>query len=110
MKVQERIRKLVDKLPAIIKKNLEDPDMPRCVSHGKDRAIDGVWPDVREEILWEVAVFLDEDKNADDSQKAGSVVCIRAWLRYHIYPYDLTIWAKLRDPAWLVFMASLSFP
>jgi len=61
-KIQAKLDMLIDRIPPILKNSLEDPYMPRCASRMKDRAIDNVWPDVRDEIMWEVAVFLDGEK------------------------------------------------
>jgi len=101
-KLHERTQLLIDRLPGFIKDYLEDPDMPRPVARLKDRMVDGAWPDFREEIMWELAVALDGDKSS--MQFAGSKPdCVRAFLRYHIYPCDKSIWGRLRDPVWLLF-------
>mmetsp|Transcript_68718 Transcript_68718/g.154464 ORF Transcript_68718/g.154464 Transcript_68718/m.154464 type:complete len:548 (-) Transcript_68718:29-1672(-) len=103
-RVQAIAERMVDKAPGIVKTRLDDPDMPRLVAHGKDRLIDAVWVDVREEVLWEVAVLL--DKQTDDpalQDEASGIDCIRAFFRYHMFPFDKGFWGKLRDP-WFVLI------
>jgi len=102
-KLQKQIEKVVNKVPGVVKDLVEDPQMPRAVSRGKDRIIDAAWPDVKEEIMWEVAVLLDADAEAPPAEGPGPD-CFRAFFRYHIYPADKTIWGKLRDPIWVVFI------
>lgn len=96
---------ICDKLPDLTKSCLEDPDMPRFVSRGKDRIVDALWPDVREELVWELAVMIDGKASDDEPmpEQACPVDCVRAFLRYHLLPYDRTIWGKLRDPIWVIF-------
>lgn len=102
-KIQRQVERLVDRLPALIKNAVEDEDMPRCVSHGKDRAIDAVWPDFREEIMWEVAVLLDGKSQMELSPDAPGPDCFRRFFRFHLYPHDKTFWGKLRDPVFVIF-------
>jgi len=77
--------------------------MPRCVSRGKDRMVDSMWPDIREEILWEVAVLLDGGPTEDELTPARGVDCFRAFWRYHLMPYDKGFWGQMRDPVQLAF-------
>lgn len=100
LKIVERV---IERLPAVAKDLLEDPDMPRVVSRGKDRAVDAMWPDIKHEIMWELAVLIDkEDSDKKDEEEAGPD-CIRAFFRYHLYPNDKTFWGKIRDPVWVLF-------
>lgn len=94
--------RLVDRIPGLTKDYLEDPDMPRCASRAKNRIVDAMWPDFREEILWELAVYLDgegPEQMLVDDEGPG---CVCAFLRYHLDPYDKGIWGKLRDPFWIL--------
>lgn len=102
-KLQQQIERVVDKVPEVVKDSVDDPEMPGFARRGKDRIVDGVWPDFKEEIMWEVAVLLDADADASTPRGSGPD-CIRAFFRYHIYPADKTIWGKLRDPVWILFM------
>jgi len=101
-KVTGVLERLVDRLPQIVKDNLEDEQMPRLVSNGKDRAVDAIWPDIKEEIMWEINLAIDAKK--DGGEAFGSRPdCVRRFLRYHIYPCDKTLWGRLRDPFWWTF-------
>jgi len=95
--------KVVDKLPGMAKTAIEDPDMPRCVSRGKDKAVNVLWPDIRAEVMNEVIVMLDgtPEEVANEDRKGPD--CIRAFLRYHLFPYNRSFWGQLRDPVWLIF-------
>lgn len=103
-KVQYIAERAIDKVPPVVKYSLEDDDMPRCVSRGKDRFVDAMWPHIREEVLWELAVYLDgvADTQAQEEETRG-VDCFRAFFRYHVYPFDKGIWRVLRDPVWWIF-------
>ncbi|CAE7562348.1 unnamed protein product [Symbiodinium natans] len=100
-KVFKLLSSFVDKIPGIVKTVLEDPEMPARVQRAQDAAIDVVWPDVREEIMWELAVAMD-GKVAQDVPKVGSCTCC-SFLRYHLYPFDRGFWGRLRDPVWILF-------
>jgi len=93
---------VVDRLPKATKDFFEDEEMPRFVSRGKDRLVDGVWPDVREELVWELAVMIDGQSPEQSLPTSGGVDCFRAYLRYHLFPYDKSFWGKLRDPIWVI--------
>merc|ERR1719221_853950 len=92
---------VVDQIPPILKSSLDDPDMPRVVARGKDHAIDMVWPDIREEIMTQAAIVVDGKRKYETT--AGPACCLLAFMRYHIYPYDKTIWGQLKDPVWVIF-------
>lgn len=98
------VEKLVGRIPGITKTLLEDPQMPECVARGQDRLIDALWPDVREELLWEVAVLLDKDTEKDKTlelEPASVCGCV-AFFRYHLFPYDRGFWGQWQDPAFIV--------
>lgn len=102
-KALKTLSKVVERVPQIVKDALEDPDMPRCASRGKDRAVDATWPDVRVELMWELAVLLDGERPEYTVVERPGVDCFRAFFRYHLYPYNKTLWGKLRDPIWVLF-------
>eukprot|EP00931_Biecheleriopsis_adriatica_P062557 TRINITY_DN37726_c0_g1_i1.p1 TRINITY_DN37726_c0_g1~~TRINITY_DN37726_c0_g1_i1.p1 ORF type:complete len:488 (-),score=101.15 TRINITY_DN37726_c0_g1_i1:55-1518(-) len=101
-KIHKATERVVDRLPRLTKYLLEDPQAPRCVNRGKDRAIDSFWPDIREEILWEVAVLLDAEPVVEETLPEG-VDCFRAFWRYHLMAYDRSFWGNLRDPVFVIF-------
>jgi len=102
-KLYGKLELLVDKLPPLAKDMLEDPEMPRCVSRGKDRVVDAVWPDIRSEIMWEIAILIDgRAQDSEEQDKRPGRCCLLAFVRYHLLPYDKTIWGKLKDPWWVI--------
>jgi len=101
-KIQKQLESIVDRLPQILKDAVEDPEMPRVVSRGKDAAIDIAWPDFREEIMWEIAVLLDGDAK-EEIEDGSKACCFFRFFRYHLFPNDKTIWGKLRDPIFVIF-------
>jgi hypothetical protein len=100
--IQALAARLIEKVPGALKDALDDEEMPSAVSKGKDRLVDSLWPDVRDEILWELSVKLD-GKAEDAAEQEPGVDCFRAFFRYHMFPYDKSIWRKLRDPFWILF-------
>mmetsp|Transcript_73393 Transcript_73393/g.215166 ORF Transcript_73393/g.215166 Transcript_73393/m.215166 type:complete len:468 (-) Transcript_73393:131-1534(-) len=109
-KIHKHSERLINRLPGLMKDALEDSDMPRCVSRAKDRVIDGVWPDLREEIMWELAVLLDgqNDEKANDNDPGPD--CFRRFFRYHIHPCDKSFWGTLRDPIYIGFFIFSCLP
>jgi len=101
-KIQAKLDMLIDRIPPILKNSLEDPYMPRCASRMKDRAIDNVWPDVRDEIMWEVAVFLDGEKKTESADLGAACCCCR-FFRYHLFPCDKSFWGHIKDPVFVLF-------
>mmetsp|Transcript_124211 Transcript_124211/g.247482 ORF Transcript_124211/g.247482 Transcript_124211/m.247482 type:complete len:540 (-) Transcript_124211:72-1691(-) len=94
----------IDKVPPAVKAALEDDEMPRCVARCQDRMIDATWPHVREEVMWELAVYLDgASDEAEVEHPEGKVNCCTAFFRYHLYPFDRGFWRQLRDPIWWLF-------
>uniref|UniRef100_A0A7S4RTH6 Uncharacterized protein n=1 Tax=Alexandrium monilatum TaxID=311494 RepID=A0A7S4RTH6_9DINO len=104
-KIQHQLQGLVDRIPGLIKDSLEDPDMPRRVSRAKDRTVDAVWPDVRDEIMWEVAVYLDGQppEETPKEEDFGAACCLCRFFRYHLFPCDRSIWRQWRDPVFIAF-------
>eukprot|EP00929_Paragymnodinium_shiwhaense_P047572 TRINITY_DN24121_c0_g1_i2.p1 TRINITY_DN24121_c0_g1~~TRINITY_DN24121_c0_g1_i2.p1 ORF type:complete len:468 (-),score=97.22 TRINITY_DN24121_c0_g1_i2:197-1600(-) len=98
-------RVVVDRLPGLAKSMLEDPEAPSCISKGKDKAVDIIWPDVKEEIMWTLAVQLNGQSPEEElaALPSGSC-CLLAFLRYHMFPYDKGFWGKLRDPVHVIIM------
>ncbi|CAK0896584.1 unnamed protein product [Prorocentrum cordatum] len=100
--IQDLAARLIEKVPGAVKDALDDEEMPGALSRGKDRLVDAVWPDVRDEILWELSVKLD-GRAEDAAEQQPGVDCFRAFFRYHMFPYDKSLWRKMRDPFWVLF-------
>eukprot|EP00927_Polykrikos_kofoidii_P005208 TRINITY_DN1207_c1_g1_i1.p1 TRINITY_DN1207_c1_g1~~TRINITY_DN1207_c1_g1_i1.p1 ORF type:complete len:466 (+),score=114.94 TRINITY_DN1207_c1_g1_i1:130-1527(+) len=101
-------QKIVNRMPAMAKDMLEDYEAPKCINRGKDKAVDAVWPEIKDEIMWEVAVMLHAKPEDEEEALAESrACCCCAFFRYHFYPFDKGFWGKLRDPVF-VFVKILS--
>jgi len=109
-KIQSKTEKYVNKIPKMMKESLEDPDMPRLISRRKDDLIDMIWPDIREEIMWEVAVRLDREKLDNIDERDQGPDCCRRFFRYHIHPFDKSFWGKMRDPIYIGFLGFSCLP
>jgi len=110
-KIQGVVDKLVDKIPGLLKDALEDDDMPRCVSSGKDNLVEMVWPDIREEIMYEVSALLDAlPEEQQEQDERSPACCLLAFLRYHMFPYDKGFWGKLHDPVYVILKVISMIP
>jgi len=105
VQVQHQAQILVERIPPYVKKRLYDPNMPTCVKGILHGTIDGFWPDLRHEIMWELSVMIDGDQKTYD-EGWGLVpekCCLLAFFRHRrLFPYDKGIWECLRDPAFVV--------
>jgi len=106
IKLEEQIEALVDRLPGIIKNSLRDPYMPGCLQRNVYKAVDGIWPDVRQEILWELQVLLDadEDRYAQHKESTNKRKACQPWrfLRYRLFPNNKGFWQCMRDPVFVI--------
>jgi len=105
MRFMQQAEILIEKIPEYIKKQLYDEYMPKCVEKGLHRGINTVWPDIKQEVVWEVAVMLDANQQQIDEKidNDKGACCLRAFFRYHLYPYDKGTWQCLRDPIFILF-------
>merc|ERR1719161_1602042 len=107
-KVDQAIQKRLDQMPAFIKQQMADPDMPHCVARAQNTVIDEFWKDAKQEIMVEVGIML--DGKVDAPEKSPPPNCCSAFWRYHLFPYDKTIWGKLRDPVFVMFKILTAIP
>ncbi|CAJ1441920.1 unnamed protein product [Effrenium voratum] len=110
-KLQSFVKIFVKKIPGLLKTATDDVEMPKCVKRGKDATIDAVWPDIEQEIMWDLALKMIDGSGEDEHPKDyhGCIGC-RAFFRYHLYPYDRGLWGSLKDPVWLLFTAIALLP
>mmetsp|Transcript_54217 Transcript_54217/g.126183 ORF Transcript_54217/g.126183 Transcript_54217/m.126183 type:complete len:483 (+) Transcript_54217:69-1517(+) len=109
-KLQIHTERLIGRLPEMLKDWLDDEDMPRCVARSKDRVVDAFWPDFREEIMWEVALLLDKEKQNQPMDNISGPDCFRRFFRYHIHPCDKSFWGKMWDPIYVGFFLFSCLP
>eukprot|EP00416_Gambierdiscus_australes_P014303 CAMPEP_0171126040 /NCGR_PEP_ID=MMETSP0766_2-20121228/112503_1 /TAXON_ID=439317 /ORGANISM="Gambierdiscus australes, Strain CAWD 149" /LENGTH=454 /DNA_ID=CAMNT_0011589045 /DNA_START=138 /DNA_END=1502 /DNA_ORIENTATION=+ len=103
-KIRDKAVEWMERIPAFIKRQLEDEYMPQFVRRALHTSIDKIWPDIRAELVWELQVFIaGDDELYDEQLEHGSKPdCIRAYLRYHLFPYNRGIWYCLRDPIYVI--------
>jgi len=103
-KLRAKAFEWIGKIPNLIKRQIEDPDMPNFVKSAIHRAIDTVWPDIQAELVWEFQVLVDGDeiKYQDKIEDASKPNCILAYIRYHLFPCDRGTWWCLRDPLYVI--------
>mmetsp|Transcript_174921 Transcript_174921/g.560895 ORF Transcript_174921/g.560895 Transcript_174921/m.560895 type:complete len:1365 (-) Transcript_174921:270-4364(-) len=98
------VQSLVERVPQIVKWTLEELDMPPSVKRLKNQAVDSLWSEVREEIMYQLSVALDgkvvTDEDLDREHKA--VDCVRARLRHAFMPYNKSIMWQLKNSVWWV--------
>lgn len=98
----QRVGKLVDKIPSIVKTQVADPDMPKFIARLQDNVIDTAWPDVRVEIMHNVTQIV-AAKSLTDDDLGPPACCLLAFCRYHIFAYNRGFWGNLRDPFWILW-------
>lgn len=110
-KVEARLETLLEnQVRPWLTKTCLNPNMPRPVYEAGERALDSIWPDIKEEIwaLYEqnilgTSVPMQAEAPAVDLAERSLGERARAFLLYHVYPYDKSFWAQIRDPWWWVF-------
>ena len=107
-----------EKIAAMAKAAVVDPDMPRPVRRVAEAVVDGFMPEVRDMILESATAAF--RKKVDDAAKmtAPAPPCcpnvparVRAHVLYHMFPHDKTVWACVKDPWWWFYTQALgAFP
>ena len=107
-----------EKIAAMAKAAVVDPDMPRPVRKVAEAVVDGFMPEVRDMIMESATAAF--RKKVDDAAKmtAPAPPCcpnvparVRAHVLYHMFPHDKTIWACVKDPWWWFYTQALgAFP
>lgn len=105
VKVEKLVANYLKKLPPKIKKELKDPYMCACVKSLIDDLVDNIWPDVEEEILYQLRMKLSQPYlKPEEPPKYGWFCCcclkFRACFRYNYYPVDRSSWRQYRNFWW----------
>ena len=94
-----------------IKENAKDPYMPMFVQNLVDDAIDAIWPDLKLELKEAlISGLVDPPPYAHGEPMCCGVWNPLAFLRYHLWPYDRSIWRQLRDPIYWIFLLTALIP
>ena len=90
------------KLPPKAKKALIDENMCNCVKSMVNELVDMVWPDIEEEILFQLRMQLSAPEIPPDVPPKFTWYCclckrFRACFRYNYYPVDRTSWQQFKN-------------
>jgi len=104
LRFKEQAEVLVDRIPSYVKKSFYDPYMPRCVKAILHKSINNLWPDIKQEIMWELSVMIDgnEEQHNEDMDTRPAVMQPWRFFRYRLFPYNKGIWECLRDPIFVL--------
>ena len=115
------VDRAMPRLSAYAKRQLLDPDMPHAVQRGLDAIVESSMVELRE-VLTEALTETVLQQPPRDQHKltAGPPPCCgdacgpcryaRAFVLYHLFPHDRSIWASLRSPWWCLLTLVGVFP
>jgi hypothetical protein len=106
------VDKVCEKGFELVKANAtKDPDMPACVKRTVAGALDITKPEVKQELHEALCSAVRKKKPVDHGTPSSCGCSPRAFVLYHYYPYNHSIWYKLKDPVWWVFtiIAAIQF-
>ncbi len=96
LKIEQNIKVLLSKAPPIIKEELKDPYMCECVEHIVDDLVDELWPEIQEEILYQLKLRI-ADPYVENERPVINNCCIRlwnyfkSWVLYSLYACKINI-------------------
>eukprot|EP00927_Polykrikos_kofoidii_P082049 TRINITY_DN8047_c0_g1_i1.p1 TRINITY_DN8047_c0_g1~~TRINITY_DN8047_c0_g1_i1.p1 ORF type:complete len:459 (+),score=51.52 TRINITY_DN8047_c0_g1_i1:49-1425(+) len=85
---------------------MSDPHMWNWIRRHIKAAIDSMFDDIEEEVnatLQDVILKREKSKSTPGPACCGPCGCIRAWILHHYFPYDRSIFGKMKDLVWWVF-------
>ncbi len=116
MQIEKNLRKLLVKVPPLLKEKLKDKHMCGCVKDLIDDLVDDIWPEVEAELMLTLKFNLNYlEKYEIPEPICNCCLCrvlwkVVAWYRYTTRPVDKTVWQRLRWVSfWILFVVSL-FP
>ena len=86
----------------MIKEQLKDPLMCECVKNMVDDMVDVIWPDIEDEIMFNLRLNMSQPVLEEYPKPVYSWWCcccqnFRACFRYNYYPVDKSIWGQFRN-------------
>lgn len=101
LRIERMIINQVKIFPKEIKKRIKKPEMPGPVHSIIDHSIDEIWPDIEQEILFQLRIYSGQVYLPEPEAKNFSgLFCLfyyfRAWFRYNFDPVDISFWKKLK--------------
>ena len=81
----------MSKAPPIIKEELKDPYMCQCVELMVDDIVDELWPEIQEEILYQLKLRIADPYVENQIPEINNIflkawVCLKSWILYTLYP------------------------
>lgn len=115
LKVEKIIDSQLNKVPAMVKKATDDPDMFGCVKRLKDDLIDEFYPDVRHEVMYMLKSnieqpYLDIQPPERSCCLWAGLTAMRAWVLYTSDPIDMSIWKQLKTFSFWILQLIQAFP
>ena len=122
--LERGVERAMPRVERFAKNELLDPDMPRPVVRGLEAIVEASMVELREVITESLTEgVLKQPPRGDEKLTAppprccgrGAGCCgpcrrVRAFVLYHLFPHDRSVWASLRDPWWWLFMLIGAFP
>lgn len=115
LRIERMIINQLKKAPKIIKQELKDPDMCICVQNLIDDLVDEFWPDVEDEVLFQLRLKLNQPALLTPPKPEYSMYCwcclkFRGWFRYNYDPVDRSIWRQFKNVWYWVFFLIEAIP
>lgn len=114
LKVEKMVINYLKRVPNQIKDELIDDYMCGCVKTFTADIIDNLWPDVEEQILFQLRMKLNKPILTYDSPPPNNTIfccpCLsfRSCFRYNYMPADMSIWARFRTIwYWLIMFIQI---
>lgn len=115
LKIEKMLVNYLEKQPAKIKEALKDDDMCKCVKTKIDYTVDEFWPDIQDEILFNIKLKTHMPALAEKEAHKTSWYCcccrnFKAWFLYIYDPVDHSIWYSIKTFSWWLLLIIEIFP
>lgn len=95
---------------AIVEGAINDADMPRTVQWGITRGVESVWPDVAEEVKYELHNAIRKEKPDIDNKPKTCYCWPKAFFLRHNQPHNRSIFYSLKSIPWWMFALIANTP
>lgn len=115
LKIEKMIVNYLEKQPAKIKEALKDEHMCECVKRKIDYTVDEFWPDVQDEILFNIKLKTHMPALVEKGPHKTGWYCrccraFKSWFLYTYDPVDRSIWYSIRTFSWWLLLIIEIFP
>jgi hypothetical protein len=107
------VEMVMAKVERFLYRQVVDPDMPPTVQRGVQALVASLTDELDDTLLEKAAGAVlrsEADGGGTEPAFCGCFGVIRAFVLYHLMPWDKSIWAKMRDPVWCVALLIGSMP